>query len=323
MTSADAPSRGSPALLEDRLVEGALDIHAHGYPEFTRQRRPRMTNVDWARAATAAGMRGFVVKSHVWPTTQLVESLAEVSPDLEIYSSITLNPPVGGLNPTAAEFAGQMGAKVVWMPTWSAAHDPVRRSITLERMRPLMQTLDVERALREDALTIVNTAGALKPEIGEILSVCSTYDMTVASGHLPIESSLLLAAAARDAGVRFVLTHACSGSVDASIEQQQDVAALGGYVEHVFINCMPMHQRGDPHRIAEAIMAVGPQNCVMASDAGEAWNPPAPEVLRMFIASMLALGVAPEAVRLMTHDNAAAALGLPGGTPATDPGDEQ
>ena len=72
-----------------------------------------------------------------------------------------------------------------------------------------------------------------------------------------------------------------------------------------------MHQRGDPRNIATAIQVVGPEHCVMASDAGEAWNPPAPEVLRMFIASMLALGVAEDAVHLMTHENPARALGLP------------
>jgi hypothetical protein len=297
--------------VEDVLLQGALDLHAHGHPEFTVRRRPRVSNVEWARLAAAAGMRGFVMKSHVWPTMQVAAMLAGLSPELEIFGSITLNPPVGGLSPTAVEFAGQLGAKVVWMPTWSARHVPPKSSITLERMRPLMSTLDPDRAAGQDAISILADDGSLRPVVGEILAVCRAYDLTVASGHLPPAASIVLARAAREAGVRFVLTHACSGSVDASIEQQQEIAGLGGFIEHVFISCMPMHQRGDPRKIAAAIEAVGPEHCVLASDAGEAWNPPAPEVLRMFIASMLALGLSEDAVYLMTHENPARALGLP------------
>lgn len=188
---------------------------------------------------------------------------------------------------------------------------PPKHSITLERMRPLMSTLDPERAQDQDAISILEDDGSLKAVVGEILGVCRSYDLTVASGHLPPAASIVLARAAREAGVRFVLTHACSGSVDASIEQQQEIASLGGFIEHVFISCMPMHQRGDPGKIAAAIQAVGPEHCVMASDAGEAWNPPAPEVLRMFIASMLALGIGQDAIHQMTHQNPARALGLP------------
>ena len=297
--------------VEDVLLQGALDLHAHGHPEFTVRRRPRVSNVEWARLAAAAGMRGFVMKSHVWPTVQVAATLAGLSPELEVFGSITLNPPVGGLSPTAVEFAGQMGAKVVWMPTWSARHVPPKSSITLERMRPLMSTLDPDRAAGQDAISILADDGSLRPVVGEILAVCRAYDLTVASGHLPPAASIVLARAAHEAGVRFVLTHACSGSVDASIEQQQEIAGLGGFIEHVFISCMPMHQRGDPRKIAAAIEAVGPEHCVLASDAGESWNPPAPEVLRMFIASMLALGLSEDAVYLMTHENPARALGLP------------
>lgn len=295
---------------EDLLLQGALDIHAHGYPEFTLGMPPRVDNLEWARLAAEAGMRGFVVKSHVWPTTAAVHMLRKVQPELDIFGSITLNPPVGGLSPVSVEMAAQMGAKVVWMPTWSARHDPPKHSIYLERMRPWISSLDHARAQGEDSLTILDEAGGLCPEVRQILEICQRYGVTVASGHLPAVASVELSRAARELGVRFVLTHPLSGSVGASIEAQRDVAANGGLIEHVWIGCMPMHQRADPRAIVEAVEAVGPEHCVMASDAVEAWNPPAPEVLRMFIATMLALGVKEDAVHLMTHDNPARALGL-------------
>lgn len=298
---------------EDRILEGALDIHAHGYPEFTLGMPPRVTNIEWASLAAQSRMRGFVVKSHVWPTTAAVHTLREIQPELEIFPSITLNPPVGGLNPVSVEMAAQMGAKVAWMPTWSARQDTPKQSIYLERMRPWLRSLDPQRVQGEDALTILDDHGALLPEVRQILEICRDYGVTVASGHLPSRASLVLCRAASEMGVRFVMTHPMSGSVGASIEDQLEIVAHGGMIEHVLIGCMPMHQRADPRNIVEAIEAVGPEHCIMASDAIEAWNPPAPEVLRMFIASLLALGVKEDAVHLMTHDNPASALGLDAG----------
>lgn len=295
---------------EDRLLEGALDIHAHGYPEFTLGMPPRVNNLEWARLAAESRMRGFVVKSHVWPTTAAVHMLRIAQPTLDIFGSITLNPPVGGLSPVSVEIAAQMGAKVVWMPTWSAHHDTPKHSIYLERMRPWIRSLDPDRVQGVDSLGILDGNGELLPEVRQILEICREYGMTVASGHLPIQASRVLSREAGALGVRFVLTHPLSGSVGAPIEDQIEVVANGGMIEHVLIGCMPMHQRADPRLIVEAIEAVGPEHCVMASDAIESWNPPAPEVMRMFIATMLALGVKEDAVHLMTHDNPAAALGL-------------
>ena len=103
--------------------------------------------------------------------------------------------------------------------------------------------------------------------------------------------------------VRLLLTHPQSGSVGATIDEQRTVVKHGGTIEHAFVGSMPMHQRTDPKRIVDAINAVGPEQCVMGSDAIEGWNPPAPELLRMFIGSMLALGLSEGAVHQMTHEN--------------------
>jgi hypothetical protein len=65
---------------EDRLLEGSFDVHAHGWPEFTSATSPRLDNVEWAKAASAAGMRGFVVKSHIWPTTPQAHMLQSIQP---------------------------------------------------------------------------------------------------------------------------------------------------------------------------------------------------------------------------------------------------
>jgi hypothetical protein len=296
---------------EDALLVGAFDVHAHGYPEFTLGMPPRVDNVGWAALAAEAGLRGFVVKSHIWPTTTTAQMLRSLHPELEVVGSITCNPPVGGLNPVSVEIAAQTGARVVWMPTWSARQDPPRPSVFLERMRPWVGSLDTDPDAAA-AIDILGADRALRPEVTRILQLCRQYDMTLATGHLPIASSMILIEEAEALGVRTILTHPLSGSVGATLDDQRAAVAHGAIIEHVFIGCMPMHQRADPHHIVAAINAVGAENCVMASDAIEAWNPPQPEVFRMYIATMLALGVDEGAVRAMTHENPARALGLQG-----------
>jgi hypothetical protein len=268
----------------------------------------RVDNLGWADLASAARMRGFVIKSHIFPTTTAAQMLGAIHPELEIFGSITLNPPAGGLSPVAVELAAQAGAKIVWMPTWSAKARS--RGLFLKRMQKSIVSLDDEYIRTEGQLSICDPAGGLRREITQIVEICKRYDLTIASGHLPIAESLLLAKDARRAGVRFIFTHPLNGSVSASIADQLAMAEAGAFIEHTFIACMPMHHRLSPTQIVESIEAVGAARSVMSSDAIEGWNPPAPEVMRMFIASMLALGVKEDAVYAMTHDNPAAALGL-------------
>lgn len=295
----------------DLILQGAVDTHAHAHPEYTLRTPPRLNNVAWAHAAAEAGMRAFVMKSHFWPTTMAAHMLNTLGLDVEVFGSITLNPISGGLDPIVVEIAAETGAKVVWMPTWSARQEPPKPSPYFERVLQSISGLDREQVQGDHGLTILDDDGELLPEVSAIVQVCADRSLTLASGHLPVSSTLVLAREAARQGARFVFTHPLAFSVDASIEQQQEVAKAGGFVEHVYVGCMPMHRQINPKAIAESIRAVGVEHCIMASDAIEGWNPPAPEILRMYISAMLALGFSDDEVHLMTHDNPARALGLP------------
>jgi hypothetical protein len=196
------------------------------------------------------------------------------------------------------------------MPTWSALHDPPKRSIYQARMQAWLKTMDSNLTEFNGGVRLIGDDGQLLPAVLKILDVCKSYDLVLASGHIPVPASLLLSEETKKRGIRFVFTHPLSGSVGATLDEQATVVANGGMIEHVFIGCMPMHQRADPKKIVEAVRAVGVEHCIMASDAIEAWNPPAPEVLRMFIGTMLALGMKEDEVFQMTHDNPARLLGL-------------
>jgi hypothetical protein len=107
----------SEKLIEDELIAGAIDLHAHCYPEVTLKFRGRVTDYRWAETARSLKMGGFVMKSHLWPTMERAYSLREQFPDLKIFEAITLNPNVGALSPFSVESAIQLGAKIIWLPT--------------------------------------------------------------------------------------------------------------------------------------------------------------------------------------------------------------
>jgi len=293
----------------EAIMRGAIDLHAHGFPEFSASVRPSLTNLEWARHARDAGMRGFVVKSHMFPTIGVADVLGELFPELAVFGSITLNPPAGGINPMVVEAAIESGARVVWMPTWSARQTGATHGFFLREMSARVQRVD-PAYWPDRGLTVLDDEGRLTPEAEDVIALCVERDTPLASGHLPIEASLPLCRKTTAAGGTFVLTHPLGASVGASLEQQVEVAAMGGYVEHAFVACMPMHQRLDPRLIVESIEAVGAERTILVSDAIGEWNPPAPELLRSFIATMLGLGVADEDLVQMTHVNPAAVLGL-------------
>jgi tRNA-dihydrouridine synthase len=53
----------SEKLIEDELIAGAIDLHAHGYPEVTLKFRGRVTDHQWAETARSLKMGGFVMIS--------------------------------------------------------------------------------------------------------------------------------------------------------------------------------------------------------------------------------------------------------------------
>ncbi|MDR0490556.1 MAG: DUF6282 family protein [Oscillospiraceae bacterium] len=294
----------------DLLLQGAIDMHAHGYPQFTLNMPPRVDNYEWAQAAANAGMAGFVIKSHIWPTANEAYLLGRIVNDVKIFGSVTLNYTVGGISPLAVQIAAESGAKVIFMPTWCSKNDVGKGMHYADRMRPYVTVID-EAMEGKTGLTVFDDNGTLLPEVTEIIGICKLYGLVLASGHLSIAESLALCKAACNAGVKFVLNHPLSTPlIAASLDQMKEIADSGGYIENCFIGCMPMHERMNPRKIVEVIEYVGAQRCTMATDAIEAWNPPPPEVLRMYIATMLALGVSDEAVYEMTHTNPAYLLGM-------------
>ncbi len=292
----------------DDLLHGAIDMHCHGYPELSLDVPHRYTDEESARLMVKAGMRGFVLKSHFWPTVGRAYYLRQAVPDLEIFSSITLNSCVGGVRKWVLEAAVKQGAKVVWMPSWSAKSD-IRRNGVIHLVRGYLPSL--EKFTENDGIALMDERGELFPETAEILSLINQYDMVLFTGHIsPLESLALAREAKRIGFQKLVFNHPDSRSIGANFEQIVEMASLGAYVEICALGLMPLFQRITPKEFKNTIQTIGADHCLLTSDSFFEWAPSGPEMLRMLIASLLEVGVKEEEIMEMIQVNPKRLLNL-------------
>jgi hypothetical protein len=292
----------------DDLLRGAIDMHFHGYPEFSLEMPRRYTDEESAGFMVKAGMRGVVLKSHFWPTTGLAYYLRKAVPELEIFSSITFNSSVGGIQKWALESAVKQGVKVAWMPSWSAKND-IRRNGVVHLIRGYLPS--VEKFTENDGIAIIDERGKLIPEIAEFLSLIKGYDIALFTSHISILESLELAREAKRIGFqKLILNHPDSKSIGASFEQIVEFASLGAYVEICALGLMPMFLRITPQELKKIIHTVGASRCILTSDYAFEWSPPGPEKLRMLISALLEVGVKEEEIVEMARVNPKRLLNL-------------
>ncbi|NIS62861.1 MAG: hypothetical protein GTO13_19830 [Proteobacteria bacterium] len=284
------------------LLEGAIDMHYHGYPELTLSVRTRMDDVEVLELARDLGMRGIVIKSQMWPTTGRVYHLRKLVPEIECFASIVLNSVAGGLSPWVVEAAASQGAKVVWLPTWNSSHNS--GGSFARRMKAWWPSMTFE-----DGLSCVDSSGKVLPEVRSILELAKALDVVLCTGHIsPAESLAIAREAERMHFSRLVFTHPLSNSVGATLEQVKEMAERGAYVEFCALNVFYGNELG---RVFEIIGEVGSGRCILSSDAFFEWVPPGPEFFRMLVGRLFVAGIDEESIRIMVRDNPSTLLGLP------------
>lgn len=292
----------------NNLMHGAIDVHCHGYPEISFNYQVRLEDEETAILAKKYNMRACVLKSHLWPTVGRVFHLRKKISDIDIIPSITLNLSSGGINPWAVEAAAQQGAKVVWMPTWSSVNDLKRNGMS-SIMKTILPTF--KNFGPENGLSIIDEQGKITSSTHDVLQVAKSYGMAVFTGHISPRESLVIAEEAGKIGLKkIVFGHPDSNSVGASIEDIREMAKKGAYVEFCALGTLPMFQRIHPRRIAEIIKELGADKCILSTDAFFTWTPPAPEMMRMFIACLLEAGLTEEEISMMVKTNPAKLLDI-------------
>jgi hypothetical protein len=286
------------------LLKGAVDLHIHAAPDIV----PRLLDdFGLARAARDAGMAAIVLKSHHMLTADRAQMAQVMFPDLRIFGGLALNlPACGGLNPEAVKVAIRMGARIVWLPTFSAANHIQRTRTRLTGNLGVMS-----HGFKPQPVPVVDEDGAVKPELIEILKLIAEADIILATGHLSVPEIKTVVDAAVAAGVRKILVnHPELWLIGMSIEDQRELAARGAWMEFCIRSVTaPGHGDATPKVLAERIKAIGAEHVVMATDYGQVESPPAPEGMRWYIAQMLENGIPARDVERMTKVNPSRLLG--------------
>lgn len=282
------------------LLEGAIDLHIHAGPDlFPRD----LDEADVAQQAEEIRMRAVLFKSHFTTNADRVYMLRKRFEEVGLYGSVVLNKSVGGINPEAVFAALNLGAVRVEMPTVDSRQHIQR----LGRTYPWSKIQLPET----EGMTILDEEGRLIPEVRQVAELVAAHDAILATGHLTVPEMFALIEEARDAGVKKILvTHAELDVVSVSKEDQKRMADMGSYIEHSFTPCTHLRQRLDPRRIVEAIEHVGAERCVMSSDMGQPVNPVPREGFRMFVKTMLHLGISQGDIDTMIRENPAKLLGI-------------
>ncbi|HSB69748.1 MAG TPA: DUF6282 family protein [Candidatus Methylomirabilis sp.] len=292
----------------DELLNGAIDMHFHSYPECGLEMARRYTLEEHAAEMLRAGMKGFVLKSHFWPTAERAFSLRQSLPGLEVFGSITLNPTAGGLKRWALEAAVKQGAKVVWLPTWSAKGD-ISRNGVIRMIRGYFPSF--EEFTLGQAISLIDEGGELTREAAEIISLVKELDVALSTGHIsPVETLAVAREAKRIDFRKLIFGHPDSRSVGGSFEQVVEVAGLGGYVEICALGLMPLMWRITPDEFKRTIQTVGASRCILTTDYFFDWLPSGPEMLRLLIACLLEIGITADEIREMAVVNPRRLLNL-------------
>ena len=292
-----------------QLMVDAIELHACCEPNLFSQ--CRIDALQLAQQAKEAGMKAVVVKNHHFGTAPLAWLVNKLVNSPILVGSLVLNSAVGGLNPDVVKAQAQAGAKVVWMPTISAAAQLRRNS-----KRKINGSIGSQGDL-DKGISIIDKNGRLVPPIGEILEVIKEHKMVLATGHISKPEVFAVAGEALRQHVNVIITEAIGKHPTAhgpagsrhTVEEARELAHLGAYIEFVFSfsmspSLLPITE------MVDCIKAIGPEHCVLGTDFGQVFNPPPTEGFHMMLAQLLMFGLSEDELRIMVKVNASKLLGL-------------
>jgi len=253
------------------------------------------------------GMRALLFKDHYYSATPITELLKGRYAHLgvEMLSGVPLNNTSGGLNPYAVDHGLKLGARLVWMPTFSAANH-----IRNNHRKNMLATK--EPMLPPTMLTVVDDKGLLKDEVKFILDQIAERDAVLSAGHLHISEIWPLFDEAKKRGVKRRLVQHPTYTIGASLADIKELTTGGAFVEHslcMFIDESRFkHWTGD--ELKEMITAGTVDQTILGSDLGQIKNPTPVTGFKAVIRLCISLGYTDQEIRKLTGDNAARLMGI-------------
>jgi len=287
------------------LLVGAVDLHCHSGPAAM----PRILDHHEALMdCAAAKFSALLYKDHFYLGVSHAMILQKLFPEsgVKLFSGIALNNASGGINPHAVNHAINIGAKIVWLPTLSAANHLAALS---GEAKTFPKTSG--KMLDPTPLSAMDQNGKLSDETKQVLDLIAEGDIILAGGHLPAAELHVVFAEAKQRGVKKMLVNHPTYIVGCTDEDIRQMVRMGVYMEHSI--CMfvegKAHKYG-PDKLAHLIEVAGVDHTVLCSDLGLQGSPRPIEGYRQIVRQLLDLQFSQADIRTMTSRNAAKLLNL-------------
>lgn len=282
--------------MDNKKTKGIIDMHIHSAPDI-RQRK--MNDFELMEAAVKMGVRALVIKSHFVPTmdranlVNMVRKEKYPDSDFEMFGAIALNESVGGINPKAVEAALKLGAKIVWLPTNTAANHK-------------------KKSGSGRGVEVLNNGKVVK-EMHDIFQLVKEHDAVLATGHISPYECFKVTEAARDAGVeKIVITHPEFHIVGMDMkERKRIVSDYNVLLEMEYAQPIGggVYKRNLPENV-ETMREIGCEHFIVSTDSGQMQNPPWYESIQEYIDYLATSGFSQEEIDTMTKQNPGKMLGL-------------
>ncbi|MGN0403702.1 MAG: DUF6282 family protein [Bariatricus sp.] len=279
-----------------KRTKGIIDMHIHSAPDV---RERKLNDMELMEAAVKLGSRGIVIKSHLVPTmdraalVNMVRKEKYPDSDFEMFGGIALNQSVGGINPQAVDAALKLGAKIVWLPTNTAANH--------------------YRKNGKDGGVEVVRDGRVVPELKSVFQLVKDHNVVLATGHISPYECFCVTEAARDAGVeKIVITHPEFHIVGLSMEERiRIVKDYNVLLEMVYAQPIGggVYKKNLPEN-TETMREIGCEHFVVSSDGGQMQNPPWYESIVEYIDYLYEAGFTKDEIDVMTKRNPGMLLGI-------------
>ena len=321
--------------LSQELLKGSIDIHVHAGPHIFSSPR-RVDPFQAAIEARDAGMQSIVYMDVFEMSNGTAWLVNRVVPDFKVYGGLILNTVYGGMNPRAVKTALNYGdgAKYISFGAHSTYYQAAREGrvidgkfVPLSELYPKFKTEELDRC-------ISIPEGAPSPELEEILRlIAANPNVYMITGHVSAEEGVRLVDFAEEYGIKKVVVSSAVTKI-ASMDQLRYMADKGAFIEytlaaythtttipktHYYVEReyasidegMSGTEEGGVKHVAEQIMEIGAEHCVICTDFGVYTLPTPVEGFREFIACLLDMGVPHEDIRAMSKTNPETILGLP------------
>jgi hypothetical protein len=289
---AQAPSEAQA----DVNLKGAIDFRVHSGPDSD----PRIADADdVAKMAKQMGMRALVLDNHYESTAALAYMVRKEVPGLEVFGSIALNLPVGGINLEAVKRMTMMKGgwgRVVFLPDF----DSENFRQTLHQTGP---TVPIARD------------GKLLPNVIELLDfIAQHHQMVLETGDNSPEEVLLAVHEAHQRGVAHIVVKNAMGMfTHLSIPQMQQAARDGAYLEFAYNAVYGDRPQRTMAEYSGGMRQVGPEHCILSTDFGSPHKTPPPlhpQALLEFMQALHQQGLSVDEINLMAKTNPARVLEL-------------